>query len=103
MACAVSPSTSPNSRRTTLELYVERQSRLHRLDPRTKLAFTLAGAVMLVVTSNLFLILGWLALAHVLLVGAGIPFRKILWAWRLMLPLLVLVPPSVSYTHLRAH
>src|SRR5450756_1088540 len=92
MACAVSPSTSPNSRRTTLELYVERQSRLHRLDPRTKLAFTLAGAVMLVVTSNLFLILGWLALAHVLLVGAGIPFRKIRWAWRLMLPLLVLVP-----------
>jgi energy-coupling factor transport system permease protein len=75
-----------------LELYVERQSRLHRLDPRTKLLFSLVGTLCLLATSNLFLVLGWLALSHALLLGAGVPLRKIGWAWRLMVPLLVLVP-----------
>jgi energy-coupling factor transporter transmembrane protein EcfT len=75
-----------------LELYVERQSPLHRLDPRTKLVFSLVGSLCLLATSNLLVVLGWLALTHALLLGAGIPPRRIRQVWRVMLPLLVMVP-----------
>jgi energy-coupling factor transport system permease protein len=75
-----------------LELYVERQSPLHSLDPRTKLIFSLVGTLCLMATSNLFVVLGWLALAHGLLIWAQIPLRKIRWAWRLMVPLLIMIP-----------
>jgi len=75
-----------------LELYVERQSLLHHLDPRTKLFFSLVGTLCLLATSNLFVVLGWLALSHALLLGAGIPPRRIRRVWRVMLPLLVMVP-----------
>jgi len=75
-----------------VELYVDRDSWLHRLDPRTKLAFTLAGAVLLLLTNSVWLILGWLVAAHAILLSARVPWARLRWVWRVMLPLTVLVP-----------
>ncbi len=75
-----------------MELYVDRDSWLHRLDPRTKLAFTVTGAVLLLLTSNLPVVLAWLIVTHAALLSAGVPGSKVRWAWKLMLPLMIMIP-----------
>lgn len=75
-----------------MELYVERDSWLHRLDPRTKLAFSTTSAVLLALTSNLWLVLAWLVAAHAVLLSARVPWSRIRWVWGVLIPLIVLVP-----------
>ena len=73
-------------------LYVPRDSWLHRLDPRVKLIFAVLATVTLLSLGNLWWFLGFLALCHLLLISARVPAVRIGWAWRLMLPITILIP-----------
>lgn len=73
------------------DLYVDRPSWLHRLDPRTKLALVGSGVVLLLLYRNLWLIVGFLALAHLVLLSARIPWSRLALIWRLLLPVSALI------------
>ncbi|MGD2164305.1 MAG: energy-coupling factor transporter transmembrane component T [Anaerolineae bacterium] len=78
------------------DLYVSRSSWLHRLDPRTKMAFVLVSFAMLLLNHQLALMAAYLVLVHVLLRLASVPWSHIGWVWRRMwavsLMILVLWP-----------
>jgi energy-coupling factor transport system permease protein len=76
---------------THFDLYVADDSWLHRLDPRTKLAFAVASFVILLPTDRLALALVYLAAVHLLLWRAGIPRQRIAWLWRQMWPVSLLI------------
>ncbi len=73
-------------------LYVPGDSWLHRLDPRVKLAFALLITILALSLNSLLLFLVLLILCHLVLLSAGIPTARIGWAWRLMLPVVILIP-----------
>lgn len=75
-----------------VSLYVPGDSWLHRLDPRVKLSFAVLATVALLVTDSLVLFVLFLALCHALLLGARVPLARIGWAWRLMLPVTIMIP-----------
>jgi energy-coupling factor transport system permease protein len=65
------------------DLYVSRQSWVHELDPRTKMAFVGVSFVVLLLAKGLLLPLGYLVLVHLLLLrGAHVPWKRIGWLWR---------------------
>lgn len=78
------------------DLYVARDSWLHYLDPRTKLAFVAVSFVLLFLSGHPLLLVGYLVAVHLLLWVARIPLDRIrgLWSqmWRLTLLILVLWP-----------
>ncbi|MEA3345457.1 MAG: energy-coupling factor transporter transmembrane component T [Chloroflexota bacterium] len=73
------------------DLYVARSSWLHRLDPRTKLAFVGVSFALLFLSSRLSLLAGYLVVVHLLLRAARIPSDRIRWLWRQMWPLTLLI------------
>lgn len=73
------------------DVYVARDSWLHRLDPRTKMAFVVASFALLVPTHRPALVLGYLVFVHVLLWHARIPGRRMAWLWRQMWPVSFLI------------
>jgi len=75
-----------------VSLFVPGDSWLHRLDPRVKLGFALLSTVALMLLESLPLFLLFLLLCHVVLLSARVPLSRIGWAWRLMLPVTVLIP-----------
>lgn len=75
----------------TYDLYQPGASWLHRADPRVKLGFVLCVSVCLVLTVNLWLILGALAALHVLLLSAGVSWSRIAGVWRVTLPTVLLI------------
>lgn len=77
---------------TTFELYVDRQSWLHSLDPRTKLLCVTLGTALLLAFSSLPVIVAFLLAAHLILLSAHIPWGRIGWAWGRMLPITILIP-----------
>jgi energy-coupling factor transport system permease protein len=73
------------------ELYLPRDSWLHRLDPRAKLwAVLLAGSVGLMY-KQIGVLAGLLILAHLVLLSARIPADRIRWLWTRLAPLLVMI------------
>ena len=73
------------------ELYLARDSWLHRLDPRAKLwAVLLAGSVGLMY-KQIGVLAGLLILAHLVLLSARIPADRIRWLWTRLAPLLVMI------------
>lgn len=74
------------------DLYVERDSWLHRLDPRVKLLAVLLGMVAILSYQNLLVILLVLATAHLLILSSRVPWRHIEWVWQRMLPINLLLP-----------
>jgi energy-coupling factor transport system permease protein len=73
------------------ELYLPRDSWLHRLDPRTKLwAVLLAGTAGLVY-KNIGVLASLLILTHLALLSARIPVDRIRWLWARLAPLLVMI------------
>jgi energy-coupling factor transport system permease protein len=75
------------------DLYVSRQSWLHQLDPRTKVAFVGVSFLLLLLADGLVTSVAYVVLVHLLLWGARIPRGRILWLWRQMwrVSLLILV------------
>lgn len=74
------------------QLYVAGDSWLHQLDPRVKLLFAVGGMVTMLTLGNLPLFLIFLLICHALLFSAGVPAGRLAWAWRMMLPITVLIP-----------
>ena len=74
-----------------LDLYISRDTWLHRLDPRTKLwAVLLAGAVGLAYR-NLLVLAGLLLLTQVALLLARVPGERLRWLWKGLAPVLILI------------
>jgi energy-coupling factor transport system permease protein len=74
-----------------LDLYVSRNTWLHRLDPRTKLwAVLLAGTVGLVYR-NLLVLAGLLLLTQLALLLARVPRERLRWLWKGLAPVLILI------------
>ncbi len=73
------------------DLYVSRDSWLHGLDPRTKMAFVGASFALLLLADHLILLLGYLVIVHLLLWRARIPGERIGWLWRQMWPVSLLM------------
>jgi energy-coupling factor transport system permease protein len=73
-------------------LYVPGDSWLHNLDPRVKLGFALLATLALMSLGSLPLFVLCLALCHALLLVARVPLSRLAWAWRLMLPVTILIP-----------
>jgi len=76
----------------SFDLYVTRRSWLHRTDPRAKLAFVVLGTAALLLFKNLWVMLAALVALHALVLSARVPRDRIVWVWRAMLPLNVLIP-----------
>jgi energy-coupling factor transport system permease protein len=73
-------------------LYVPGASWLHRLDPRVKLSFALLATMALISLGSFSLFVLFLVCCHGILLLARVPAARIAWAWRLMLPVTILIP-----------
>ena len=73
------------------DLYVPTNGWLQRLDPRTKIALVLCGAALFVVMNHLLVLLGLLALIHVMLLTSRVPPRQIGWVWRQLLRVVIII------------
>jgi energy-coupling factor transport system permease protein len=73
-------------------MFVVGDSWLHTLDPRVKLAFAVLFTLVLLTVNSLAESLGVLLLCHALLLAARVPPGRIAWAWRLMLPITLMIP-----------
>jgi energy-coupling factor transport system permease protein len=71
----------------TFELYVETDSWLHRLDPRTKLAFVVLSAAGLLSLGSTTAMAVALTAIHFLLLSARVPLARLRWVWRRLWPL----------------
>lgn len=74
-----------------VDLYVRRESWLHAVDPRVKFFFVAAGLVILLAFKNLFVMLTVLVMLHVLHWSAKIPRERILFVWRTLLPISIMI------------
>jgi len=72
-------------------LFVPGNSWLHRLDPRVKLAFAVMATVALLSVENGWVFLSCLALCHAMLLAARVPLARLLGAWRMMLPITLMI------------
>jgi energy-coupling factor transport system permease protein len=73
-------------------LYVAGSSWLHRADPRVKLGFAVLGTATVMAFNRLAFFLLFLLLCHAILVSARTPLTRLAWAWRMMLPITILIP-----------
>jgi energy-coupling factor transport system permease protein len=73
-------------------LFVPGDSWVHALDPRVKLTFAVMFTLVLLTVNSLPVFLGGLLLCHALLLAARVPPGRIVWAWRLMLPITLMIP-----------
>lgn len=74
------------------DLYVERNSWIHRMDPRVKVIYVGLGVVAVLLFKNIFVILLALLLSHAPILSAGIPKDRITRVWKRMLPINILIP-----------
>ena len=74
------------------DLYVERDSWLHRMDPRIKVVYVTLGIVSILLFKNVFVTLLTLILTHLLILSARVPKDNILWVWKRMIPINILIP-----------
>lgn len=72
-------------------VHVPGRSWLHRLDPRVKLLGIALASLGAILSSNLPPLLAMLAAAHLMLMTAGVPVRRIGQLWRAIAPFLVII------------
>jgi energy-coupling factor transport system permease protein len=75
----------------SFDLYLPRDSWLHRLDPRTKLWTVLLAGTAGLIYRQIGVLACLLILAHLVLLSARIPASRIGWLWRRLAPLLVMI------------
>lgn len=76
---------------TEFDLYVRRDSWLHRLDPRAKLLFVAEVTLLLFLWPNLWVAAGAILLCSLILWQAQIPAAQVGRIWRVMAPLMGMV------------
>jgi energy-coupling factor transport system permease protein len=64
---------------------------LHQLDPRVKFVFAFMATAALLSAENGWVFLGCLALCHAMLLTARVPPARLLGAWRMMLPITLMI------------
>jgi energy-coupling factor transport system permease protein len=72
-------------------LYVARDSWLHRMDPRAKLWAVLLAGIAGLMFRNVAMLAGLLVATQVLLLSARIPPERLRWLWARIAPLLVMI------------
>jgi energy-coupling factor transport system permease protein len=75
----------------SFELYLPRDSWLHRMDPRAKLWVVLLAATVGLMYRHIFVLAGLLLLAHLALLSAHIPAERLRWLWARLAPLLLMI------------
>jgi energy-coupling factor transport system permease protein len=73
------------------ELYLARDSWLHRMDPRAKLWAVLLAGIAGLMFRNIAILAGLLVATQVLLLSARIPPERLRWLWARIAPLLVMI------------
>jgi energy-coupling factor transport system permease protein len=73
------------------ELYLPRDSWLHRMDPRAKLWVVLLAAMVGLMYRNISVLAGLLVFAHLILLSAQIPMERLRWLWARLAPLLLMI------------
>jgi energy-coupling factor transport system permease protein len=73
------------------DLYVPRDSWLHRMDPRAKLWAVLLSSIVALSSRQITVLAGLLVLTHALLLSARVPAGRLLWLWTRLAPLLVMI------------
>jgi energy-coupling factor transport system permease protein len=73
------------------ELYVPRDSWIHRLDPRSKLWAVLLAGIVGVLFQQIAVLAGLLMASHLVLLSAQIPPGRLRWLWTRLAPLLVMI------------
>jgi energy-coupling factor transport system permease protein len=76
--------------RADFDLYVRRDTWLHRLDPRVKLAFVVEATVLTLLWLNIWVPVAMILLCSVVLGQARIPALHVVRIWRLIAPLMVM-------------
>jgi energy-coupling factor transport system permease protein len=74
------------------DIYVERDSWLHRMDPRIKVIYVALGIMTILLFKSIFVILLALLLTQLLILAARVPRDNLLWVWKRMLPINILIP-----------
>jgi energy-coupling factor transport system ATP-binding protein len=72
-------------------LYLARDSWLHRMDPRAKLWAVLLAGIAGLMFRNIAMLAGLLIATQVLLLSARIPLERLRWFWARIAPLLVMI------------
>jgi len=75
----------------SFDLYLERRSWLHSLDPRVKLLFVALSLSTLLLFNSLPVMACFLLAFHLILLSARIPWSRIGWIWSKMWPLTLLI------------
>ncbi|MCI1859525.1 MAG: energy-coupling factor transporter transmembrane protein EcfT [Sporolactobacillus sp.] len=75
----------------SFDFYIDTDSWLHRADPRTKMLLVVCLVTLLLLSKNLFFIMAMLAAIHLLLFSAHVPAGKLIWVWKLMLPVMIMI------------
>ncbi len=73
------------------DLYVHRDSWLHRLDPRAKLWAAILAGVVGLMFKQIGVLAALLVLSHLALLSARIPASRIRWLWLRLAPLLIMI------------
>ena len=73
------------------DLYVDRPSWLHRLDPRTKLAFVVFSSALLLSFGHPLVSAAFLLAVHGILWSSKVPGDRLRWAWQRMWPITLLI------------
>jgi energy-coupling factor transport system permease protein len=74
------------------DIYVERDSWLHQMDPRLKVIYVALGIVAILLFRSALFILLALVLSQLLILSARIPRANLAWVWKRMIPINVLIP-----------
>jgi energy-coupling factor transport system permease protein len=73
------------------DLYTPRASWVHRTDPRVKLLFVGTFLFLLILYKNVWIMLATLALVHLIHWQAQMPLSRILFVWKTLLPVSLLM------------
>jgi energy-coupling factor transport system permease protein len=76
---------------TAVGIYAPGDSWLYRLDPRTKLLFSLLGVVVCLLVPTPAVLIGVLATAHLVLIVGGLPIAHLARLWRGLAPLVLVI------------
>ena len=74
------------------DIYVEKASWLHKMDPRLKVIYVALGIVAILLYKNFFVIIAALVLSQLLILSAKIPRSNLAWVWKRMIPINILIP-----------
>lgn len=69
-----------------VDLYTDRQSWVHNIDPRVKLLFVAGSMLILLVFKNIFIMSSALVLIHFIHWSAKMPLKKFTFIWKTLLP-----------------